>query len=852
MSEVLKILIGIFITGAVLISGCLQEIKNEPYEETAYNEAVYNYSTPGFEIDQKQASTVWEKVKFSDDAKFVTREKNYSVTVFVQSYTRVPAAHSPYDISTSEWIVVASSIPKKKEDIKIAIFRLDYQTFDFKRSYYFSYPQRKELTLKQSIAVMEEELKKEPGGFQSINESAVVLQDGNYIYSYLAPDIGETMYLFSWDEIPGNGNGRLIYFLHREHRLDLLRDTKIEKIDNNRTIRVTGGENTVLLKLSDEKTKVNLEIDDGRTAELIANMENGKLNIYGATTDKGSTIILNKYAGRIIFHAIFRAGKDIWIKDTSLRERVSGSFIIPGEEVNGTALLPRIETRVESIRSPAYRGTSTLVKLSFIARNNISNGGDIYVNYKTEILHTNGSLFYEPEGFEIIPEKKRLIFPGGGDEQQVVYSNLTINTSNAAAEGDYIITITIKYKGWVVGSNMLYFKIGKGGKKSPPGGESIIENTWNIGYSADQPPLLNETEKAEILTIAINDTYLKDKRYEITGITSEYLNLENFSGFFAVVTVDVGDPDFPGEIIRYIIDREEKKVFTSVVTPRPALEYFRGEAFDEAKGNFTKSWDAENFPGFWLDPEANVSTETLIIDQSLLNNSYRVIDKHSLIYVTNPVPFKYQVYAQANQTPDGTDGFYQAIVWLGEKHVYLQGNRLAKIIFEQNATEEKEMTIGESWELGEGYRVIANSISAKDTGGRQAWITLFKDSNKLVDTVMVQQYGPNKFFTYRMNLSDSTLNFMVYYSRVDSLQYTDAAYFKYTWLRSQNITEIKEGDTFGIMEVTSIDNGKIELSNREPIDLAPGKRIHIMGNISIQVGSSEDRLQFHPFRVRKP
>jgi S-layer protein (TIGR01567 family) len=211
------------------------------------------------------------------------------------------------------------------------------------------------------------------------------------------------------------------------------------------------------------------------------------------------------------------------------------------------------------------------------------------------------------------------------------------------------------------------------------------------------------------------------------------------------------------------------------------------------------------------------------------------------------VPLKYQVYAQANWTPGGTGGFYQAIGWLGEKHVYLQGNRLAKIIFEQNATEEKEMTIGESWELGEGYRVIANSISAKDTGGRQAWISLFKDSNKLVDTVMVQQY-PNKFFSYQVNLSEGAPNFMIYYSRVDSLQYTDAAYFKYTWLRSQDIAEIREGDTFGVMEVISVKNGTIELKNKNPIDLAPGNTVHLMGDISIQVDSSKTGLLFYPLK----
>ncbi|KAB2944923.1 MAG: hypothetical protein MPEBLZ_02968 [Candidatus Methanoperedens nitroreducens] len=191
---------------------------------------------------------------------------------------------------------------------------------------------------------------------------------------------------------------------------------------------------------------------------------------------------------------------------------------------------------------------------------------------------------------------------------------------------------------------------------------------------------------------------------------------------------------------------------TSPVAIAPTLksapsQYFPGQAFDEASGNLTKKWDAENFKGFWHDPDTSASTETLVINQSILNNSYRMIEKHNLIYTTKPVPLKYQVYAQANLTPEGTDGLYQTAGWLGEKHVYLQGNRLEKIIFEQNATEEKELTIGGSWELGEGYRLIANSISARDLAGRQSWLTLFKDSNTLVDIIMVQ-YGSGKIFTY--------------------------------------------------------------------------------------------------------
>ncbi len=243
--------------------------------------------------------------------------------------------------------------------------------------------------------------------------------------------------------------------------------------------------------------------------------------------------------------------------------------------------------------------------------------------------------------------------------------------------------------------------------------------------------------------------------------------------------------------------------------------------------------------------ETGASGETLVINQ-IMNNSGRIIEKHNLIYRTEPVSINYQIYRHTGKAPEGTDGKYQAMGWMGEKRVYMGGNRLAKIIFEQNATDEKEMTIGESWELGEGYRLIANSISARDSGGRQAWITLFQGTIKLDDKVMTAAEGPNKYYYYKRSLNDSIPNFITYYARVDSLPRTDAAYFKYTWLRSNDTTEIIPGDVFGIMEVTSIRNGIIELKNKETIELAPGSTINLMGNISLHVGNSTTYLQFYP------
>jgi len=87
-------------------------------------------------------------------------------------------------------------------------------------------------------------------------------------------------YLFSWDNIPGNDNGRLIDFLKQNYSIDWVETAEIVKIDDGKTLILSTEKNFLYLKLTDEKTNVRLKIDDGRTGEFTVKMENGKLNIY--------------------------------------------------------------------------------------------------------------------------------------------------------------------------------------------------------------------------------------------------------------------------------------------------------------------------------------------------------------------------------------------------------------------------------------------------------------------------------------------------------------------------------------------------------------------------------------------
>ena len=92
--------------------------------------------------------------------------------------------------------------------------------------------------------------------------------------------IREFNYLFSWDEIPGNDNNKLIKYLIQKFGIDWVKDGKIEKNDDGKAIIVRTDQKILSLKLNNEKTNVNLEIDDGSTVEFIVKLENSKLNIY--------------------------------------------------------------------------------------------------------------------------------------------------------------------------------------------------------------------------------------------------------------------------------------------------------------------------------------------------------------------------------------------------------------------------------------------------------------------------------------------------------------------------------------------------------------------------------------------
>jgi len=96
-----------------------------------------------------------------------------------------------------------------------------------------------------------------------------------WAYSAIIPS-----YLFSWDEVPGNNNDKLISFFEKNLGAEWAKKATIMKINDGRVITISDGKNSYSLALNEEKTKAILKTDDFITYEFPVKIENGKLNIY--------------------------------------------------------------------------------------------------------------------------------------------------------------------------------------------------------------------------------------------------------------------------------------------------------------------------------------------------------------------------------------------------------------------------------------------------------------------------------------------------------------------------------------------------------------------------------------------
>ena len=103
-------------------------------------------------------------------------------------------------------------------------------------------------------------------------------------HSYLTCAIKQIKsYLFSWENIPGNDNERLISFLVDELGIKSAAGAEITKSNGGDTINIANDDYSAEIMMDANKKKAILKVSDVRTHDLIVKTEKSTLNIYKQT-----------------------------------------------------------------------------------------------------------------------------------------------------------------------------------------------------------------------------------------------------------------------------------------------------------------------------------------------------------------------------------------------------------------------------------------------------------------------------------------------------------------------------------------------------------------------------------------
>jgi S-layer protein (TIGR01567 family) len=314
-------------------------------------------------------------------------------------------------------------------------------------------------------------------------------------------------------------------------------------------------------------------------------------------------------------------------------------------------------------------------------------------------------------------------------------------------------------------------------------------------------------------------------------------------------------------------DNGDVRFYPMVVRNTPGTWEVRGTIANATALNISgygKSWESNDFAGFWYDLKDNKKTENLTV---IHFSGERNIAKGNLTYTTKTEPTLFKVFDEKNRTVQyglnaaGTDivnnggSSYDVVGWMAEKYVAINGkpNKLAKIVYEQDTADKQTLTVGQTWEIGGGYTLTAQSIDARSTP-RLAWFVLSKDGAKLDDKVIEAASTDSKndgstqgVYTYYANIGGES-NVPIFVTYIDSVfsgATSDMVQLKYTWLIESKILEIKASDMYGILKVET--ENPILLKSDSAVSLSKDSVVTLSGNMKLRVSDSDNGdVRFYP------
>ena len=335
------------------------------------------------------------------------------------------------------------------------------------------------------------------------------------------------------------------------------------------------------------------------------------------------------------------------------------------------------------------------------------------------------------------------------------------------------------------------------------------------------------------------DGFINTSLTALSNGNNYFINYTNTS-VYGRYNVTINASDYAGNI-----NNTEKTWFVTKKTFNSIIR-IHGEG-NGTLSNSSGIWNPVNFP-------ALITGETL----NIMNISSRVIPQNGIWYNTSKEIVRYKIneynsskfveYAlDQNGLKQANGGYYAKIGWQGISYIALNGtaNKLAILLLEQgnSSSDKKTISVGDLWEMGDGFTLIAKSIDVKSSP-RQVWLELSKDGVKLDDMILAQ----GDVYSYSQSVAGES-NVPIFTTYINSIfagAYSDYVQFRYTWSISNNITNITQGEVYGNFTVNLSTSAGINLTNSNNITLSQNSTVNLMDRFYFNV-TNNTSLEYYPY-----
>ncbi len=323
---------------------------------------------------------------------------------------------------------------------------------------------------------------------------------------------------------------------------------------------------------------------------------------------------------------------------------------------------------------------------------------------------------------------------------------------------------------------------------------------------------------------------------EISSTSSSGITMKNDRS----VSLGAGDDfNLMGKINIIVADSSTLRFAPYVDMSEPGTYELRGTVTDDASFD----WTPFNFEALLYDIDIGDGDETLHIGRS-----GRTVAANQLTYTTKPIDMKFE------HSGDGWNEF-QSIGFMGDTYFagYKSGSafvssdrslvdegKLSKILIDED--KRHTLYIGNSLPLQEGYSLRIDEISRS---GGALMFTILKDGEE-IDTDIANE-GDNYVYEIEVDKTDIPI-IVVHIDSVFRGMETNSVFIDGIFQISESFTTVENGDSYGIMEVTSASSTSIVMKNKDDsFSLGEGDTISIMGDINIKV-ADDSTVRFYPFK----